>query len=106
MNTSKAKKNKEEKKERNYIEIREAAVNNVRVISGKNGGDLVFFTLTLNGVSINNCRVATTKDGKDFITFPQYKGSNGQYYNTVYAAISDEDSEKILADIQSQIDNQ
>ncbi len=106
MNTSKAKKNKEEKKERNYIEIREAAVSNVRVISGKNGRDLVYFTLILNGVSINNCRVSTTKDGKDFITFPLYKGSNGIYYNVVYAAISDEDSAKILNDIQNQIDNQ
>lgn len=105
MNTSKAKK-KEEKKERDYIEIRDVEVSNVRVVSGKNGGDLVFFTLKLNGVSINNCRVATTKDGKDFITFPQYKGSNGQYYNTVYCAISEEDSEKILTDIQAQLDNQ
>lgn len=104
MNTSKAKKGKEEQKTREYIEVREAVVSNVRVIGGKNGGDIVFFTLKLNGVSINNCRVATTKDGKDFITFPQYKGSNGQYYNTVYCAISDEDSAKILQDIQNEID--
>ena len=105
MNTSKAKKNsnkKEEQQERTFCEIREMEVKNVRVVDGKNG-DLVFFTLTINGVTIYNCRVATGKNG-DFISFPQYKGSNGTYYNNVYVAISDEDSAKILEEIQTQID--
>ena len=105
MNTSKAKKTtkKEETKERTFIEIRDHAIDNVRVVDGKNG-DLVFFTLTINGVVIYNCRVATGKNG-DFISFPQYKGSNGTYYNNVYVAISDEDSAKILEEIQQAIDN-
>lgn len=105
MNTSKAKKTtkKEETKERTFIEIRDHAVDNVRVVDGKNG-DLVFFTLTINGVVIYNCRVATGKNG-DFISFPQYKGNNGTYYNNVYVAISDEDSAKILEEIQQAIDN-
>lgn len=103
MNTSKAKaKQNKTTKERETIEVRSAAVNNVRVIDSK-GNDLVFFSLNLNGVIINNCRVATGKNG-DFISFPQYKGSNGQYYNTVYVALSDEDQSKILQLVQDELD--
>lgn len=107
MNTSKAKKTETKEKiekamERTFIEIRSMTVKNVRVVAGKNG-DLVFFTLELNGVTIYNCRVATGKNG-DFISFPQYKGSDGKYYNNVYVSLSDEDSAKILEEIQKQID--
>ena len=104
MNTSKAKKNtkKEGGEERTNIEVREHEVKNVRVVEGKNG-DLVFFTLVLNGVTIYNCRVATGKNG-DFISFPQYKGSDGKYYNNVYVSLSDEDSKKLLDEIQAAID--
>ena len=105
MNTSKAKKTKaenNENKEREYIEVRSTEVKNVRVVEGRNG-DIVFFTLVLNGVTIYNCRVATGKNG-DFISFPQYKAKDGNYYNNVYAAISDEDSAAILEEIQKQID--
>lgn len=104
MNTSKAKKSgtKEASQEREYLEIRSHEVSNVRVIEGKNG-DVVFFTLKVNGLSIYNCRVATGKNG-DFISLPQYKGKNGTYYNVVYAAFSDEDSKKILEEIQAAID--
>ena len=104
MNTSKVKKSgaKEASTEREYLEIRSHEVSNVRVIEGKNG-DVVFFTLKVNGLTIYNCRVATGKNG-DFISLPQYKGKNGTYYNVVYAAFSDEDSKKILEEIQAAID--
>lgn len=101
MNTTKAKKAKETK-EREVAEVREAVVSNVRVIDGKYG-ETVFFSLKVNGVNINNCRAVSGKNG-DFISFPQYKGSNGQYYNTVYVALADEDQAKILQDVQSAID--
>lgn len=104
MNTKNAKKaTKTETKEREFIKIDSHEVSNVRVVEGKNG-DLVFFTLAINGVTIYNCRVATGKIG-DFISFPQYKGYNGTYYNNVYAPISDEDTKTILADVQKAIDN-
>lgn len=103
MDTSKAKKNtkKDDQKEREFIEIRSHEVSNVRVIDTKRG-DMVVFNLTLNGVTIYSCRVGTGKNG-DFISFPQYKGSNGNYYNYVYAALSDEDSKKILEEIQAEL---
>ena len=103
MDTSKAKKTKtkEQAQERENIKVDSFEVKNVRVVDGRTG-DLVFFTLTLNGVTIYNCRVATGKNG-DFISFPQYKGTNGTYYNNVYAPLSDEDSTKILDAVQSAI---
>lgn len=102
MDTSKAKKAKKaEKKELEFITIDTVSVDRVRVVESKNG-DLVFFTLTINGVTIYNCRVATGKNG-DFISFPQYKGSNGTYYNNVYCALSDEDTKMILDEVQAQL---
>lgn len=101
MNTKNAKK-KTETKERDFIKVDSYNVKNVRVVEGKKG-DLVFLTLVLNGVEINGCRVATGKKG-DFISFPQYKGSNGTYYYTAYASLSDDDTKAILEDVQHAID--
>lgn len=102
MDTSKAKKSKKaEQQEKTFCEVRTKEVKNVRVVDGKNG-DLVFFTLVINGVTIYNCRVATGKNG-DFISFPQYKGNNGEYYNNAYVSLSDEDSKAILEDVQNAI---
>ena len=105
MNTSKAKKatKKDNQQERTFIEVRDVEVKNVRVVGTQNNGDLVFFTLVLNGVTIYNCRVATGKNG-DFISFPQYKGNDGKWYNNVYVSLSDEDSASLLENIQKQID--
>lgn len=107
MNTSKAKKQAKkdtQAQEHTPIEVREVEVKNVRVVEGKNG-DLVFFTLMINGVTIYNCRVATGKNG-DFISFPQYKGSDGKYYNNVYVVLSDGVTADILDKIQRYIDGE
>ena len=106
MNTTKAKKvsQKAEQTEREYIELRSAEVKNVRVVESRNG-DLVFFTAVINGVVIYNCRVATGKNG-DFISFPQYKGSDGKWYNNVYVSLTEEDSNKILELVQAEIDKE
>lgn len=104
MDTSKAKKTKKKAEggiEREFITMTSAEVKNVRVVEAKNG-DLVFFTAVINGVVIYNCRVATGKNG-DFISFPQYKGSDGKYYNNVYVSLSDEDAAKILELVQTEL---
>lgn len=104
MDTSKAKKNSKKKgDEREFVKVDSHEVMDVRVIDTKNG-DMVLFTLVLNGIKIYSCRVATGKNG-DFISMPQTKGGNGQYYNVVYAPLSDEDSKKILDDVQTAINN-
>ena len=104
MDTSKAKKNskKTEEKKQEALKIDSWDISKVRVIGSKNG-DLVFFTLTLNGISINNCKVVSDKNG-DFIAMPQYKGSDGNYYNSVYAFLADEDQKLILEKVQAAID--
>ena len=100
---SKTTKKTTKKNEREYVEVTSFAVSNARVVNTKKG-ELIFFTLNLNGIFINNCKVASGKNG-DFINFPQYKGSNGEYYNTIYAPISPEDTEKILADVEKTINS-
>ena len=102
MNTTKAKKNTKETKEREYCEVRAFEVRNARVVT-YNNKDVVFFTLMLNGIFINSCKVVEGKNG-DFISFPQYKGSNGQWYNTVFVSLADEDSAKIIAAVQEALD--
>lgn len=94
-------KSKKDKNEAPCIEIRTLEVKNVRVV-GKD--DYVFMTLVINGVTVNNCSVKQTKDGEDFVSFPSYKGSDGKWYSTVYCKLSDEDSTKILEEVQKQID--
>ena len=104
MDTSKAKKNSKKKtEEREFIKVDSQEVLDVRVIDTKNG-DMVLFTLVINGVKIYSCRVATGKNG-DFISMPQTKGGNGQYYNVVYAPLSEEDTKAILDEVQTAINN-
>lgn len=104
MDTSKAKKNSKKKtEEREFIKVDSHEVLDVRVIDTKNG-DMVLFTLVINGVKIYSCRVATGKNG-DFISMPQTKGGNGQYYNVVYAPLSEEDTKTILDEVQNAINN-
>ena len=103
MDTSKAKKSnsKESTQEREFTKVSSFDVSHVRVVEAKKG-DLVFFSLIINGVTINSCIVATGKKG-DFISFPQTPGKNGDYYNIVYIPLSDEDVAKILDRVQEEV---
>lgn len=105
MNASKAKKQapKDTNKEVENVKVESFRVENVRVVSGKNG-DVVFFTLILNGVSIYNVRISTGKNG-DFVSWPQAKGKDGKYYNQCYARLSNEDQNEIIDAVQTAIDN-
>lgn len=101
MDTSKAKKSAKKEKEVKSLQLMNFAVENVRVVSGKNG-DVVFFTLMINDVYIYNCRVATGKNG-DFISWPQVKGKDDKYFNTAYARLSDDTQAQILYAVQEAI---
>ena len=104
MDTSKAKKSKptgKDPKQRKELEVTSWNVSDVRVLETRRG-DLVVFTLELNGITIYNCKVATSKNG-DFISFPQYKGSDDKYYSHIYAALPEEYSKVILQSIQDII---
>ena len=68
-----------------------------------------FLDLTINGVKIYGCKVIEGKEGRypDFISFPQRKGTGRdgteRYYSIVYAPLSDEDSAKIIAEVEVQL---
>lgn len=88
---------KKETTSRETIEVREFEVKNVNQYK-----DTVFFNLVINGVIIYGCRVVEGQKG-DFISFPSKKGNDGKYYNHAYAALSEEDAGKILAEVEKQL---
>jgi DNA-binding cell septation regulator SpoVG len=61
-----------------------------------------YFTLTLNYVQINNCHIVEMNDGTVFIGLPQYKGSDGNYYNQVYAPLDDDLQQQIIDEVVKQ----
>ncbi len=95
--------NKKPEDSNKYINVTQAEVSHIRAVEF-NDKVQVFFSLTLNGVSINNCRVVEGKDG-DFIGFPSRKGNDGKYYKHVYAAISPEDTQKILKIVEKEVNS-
>ena len=89
---------RDERHERQYIDVTSWDVDRVRVTGRGN----VFFTLKLNGVSISNCHIAETRDGQQFISMPQYKGSDGNYYSTVYAPMTDKLQAEIIDAVRDE----
>lgn len=79
-------------------EVNSFVVSRVRQLDSRNGS-VIFFSLNLNGVSINNVRVAEGKNG-DFISLPQYRGSDGKWYSTVFFRFSPDDETAILAEVE------
>lgn len=64
----------------------------------------IFFDLVLNGVTIYGCMVVGYKDG-EFISFPSQKSAkDGNYYNVVYAKLSNEDQKKIIDSVYELLD--
>lgn len=64
----------------------------------------IFFDLVLNDVTIYGCMVVGYKDG-EFISFPSQKSKDGNYYNVVYAKLSNEDQKKIIDSVYELLDN-
>ena len=57
----------------------------------------IFFDLDINGLTVYGCTVAKRKtDESEFISFPSRKGADGKYYSIVYAALSQEDQDRII----------
>lgn len=66
-----------------------------------------FFTLQVPGLSLYNLRVVP--EGKDypaFISMPQCKGSDDNYYDEFKIWLDDEDTEKILAEVDRILDEE
>lgn len=95
-----------EKKEARPNYTGDFTVARVRVLNDK----VVKFTLNLcNGtISLYECSLIAYKDketneDKIFFTLPSRKGSNGEYYPTCYARLSDEMKDAIIKEVLSNI---
>lgn len=65
--------------------------------ANKTGSGAVYFDLAINGIIVHGCRVHSRADGSgEFFSWPSYKGSDGGWYNHVYARLSDGTIEQIL----------
>ena len=66
----------------------------------------VGFDMTVNGIKIYGCFAKTVKSKKtgedvDLVSFPQYKGTNGNYYDYVWFPMTFEQKEDIIKQINS-----
>lgn len=77
-------------------------VKRVHVVS-KDEKTRILFDMEVNGVSVSGCTyMEGTKDGKEWqmVTFPQRKGSDGNYYNIVWMPMSKETVQTIASQIE------
>ena len=67
----------------------------------------IIFDMEVNGIKIYGCwyNEYKTKDGKDgtMLSFPSYKGSDGNYYNYVWFPISTDLKANIIAQIEKLV---
>ena len=63
----------------------------------------IFFDMELNGITIYGCMVVAYEN-KEFISFPSQKGKDGNYYNIVYARLSNSDQNKIIESVYDFLD--
>ena len=76
-----------------------------RVKMDKNGNPR--FTLNVNGVDIYGCSfIEGEKNGKafKFISFPNYKGTDGKYYNNAFVKLTDEEVNEIETTLHRILD--
>ena len=82
-------------------EVNEVVIN-AEVTRVNQVNDTVFFDMVVNGVTIYGCKVVEGSKG-DFISFPSHKGKDGKYYNHAWVKLSDEDSQKIIAQVEEKL---
>lgn len=80
------------------LKVDNFCVTRARVLSSGS----VSFDMQLNGISIYGCFVVEGKYS-DFISFPQRKGTDGKYYSIVWARLSKDDTEMILAEVEKKL---
>ena len=87
---------KKTKKEIETIKVDSFKVLKVREMKKSNN---VSFDLVLNGITIYGCFVISGKNG-NFISLPQRAGNDGKYYSIVWAPMSQEDQNAIIAEVE------
>ncbi len=71
-----------------------------KVTRAKEFKKVVYFDLLINNaINIYGCKVIEGKNG-DFVAFPNYKATNGKYYNHAYVPLLDEETHDILKQVE------
>lgn len=86
--------------ERVYIDLKAAGATVTNVQQGKYS---ITFTLKCKGFSLYNLRVVERKDGGYFIAPPNHKGSNDKYYSDYALYLSDDDTDRLLDMVDSEL---
>ena len=86
---------KTQEKTREWVQVQEGV--SVKLSKGD------FFSLSWFGAVIHGCAVRSGRNG-DFISWPSFKGSDGQYVKRAYVyAERDSEDEKILAAVVATV---
>lgn len=73
----------------------------LRVKQFDNGN--VICDLKINDVKIYGCRIVEGRNG-DFVGFPQYKGTDGNYYSHAFCFLSDDEQKAIISKCEEMLD--
>ena len=98
MNKPNTNTNANKKSNQEYLRISSFSVIRARVLDSGS----VVVDLKINGIIIYGCFVVEMKNG-DFISLPQRKGNDGKYYSIVWAKLSKQDTEDIIAEIEKKL---
>lgn len=86
--------------ERVYLDLKAVGATVTNVQQGKYS---TTFTLKCKGFSLYNLRVVERKDGGYFIAPPSHKGSNDKYYSDYALYLSDDDTDRLLDMVESEL---
>lgn len=69
----------------------------------ENGG--ISFDMEFAGITFYRLGVRSGKNG-DFISYPSYKGTDGNYYHYFYLPLSDDTQDKIIQSVYNRLDDE
>lgn len=95
-------KNEETKATNNTGILENPTIEVLRVKEFKGEKNNIICDLKINGISIYGVRVIEGKNG-DFLSFPQRKGSDGNYYSICYCRLSDAELKSTLEVIEKML---
>ena len=64
----------------------------------------ISFDMEFSGISFYRLGIREGKNGS-FITYPSYKGTDGNYYHYFYLPLSDDTQDKIIQSVYNRLDD-
>lgn len=75
----------------------------LRAVEFDNGG--ISFDMEFNDITFYRLGIRKGQNG-EFISYPSYKGSDGNYYHYYYLPLSDESQDKIIQLVYNKLDGE